>query len=95
MPTYDFRCPECDGVQEAVMPISSLDSHQEICDHCRVVMERIITGGRGFFNRSPFPSEAFEHADFSPRAFRDKVELKDHCEAVGLRSRLLEDGDVP
>ena len=95
MPTYVFKCRGCENVQEIYLSIRSLESHRQTCYHCGKQMVQKITGGREFFQRSSFPTEPIENATWEPRTFRDKIELKDHCDAVGLRSRLLEDGDVP
>lgn len=95
MPTYSFQCGECGIIEDRYSSIKELDNLKSIMYHCDSLMERFITVGRGFFERSPFPPEAFEHADYTPKTFRDKAELKDWCQEIGLNSRLLEDGDVP
>ena len=101
MPTYKFQCPVCEEVKTLVCRMTELDEAREkmFCltgfgGH-KVKMKLVVQGGGPVFTRSPFPTEAFEHADFNPRVFRDKHHLLDHCEEAGLRSRLLEDGDVP
>lgn len=95
MPTYKFRCISCGNEQSHVHSMKSLDTLKENMVHCGHKMMLVIQAPRAMHLRSPFPSEPFEHADYEPRAFRDKYELLDHCEEAGLKSRLLEDGDVP
>lgn len=46
MPTYDYRCPECDHVQEN---FHSINSDPEIdCKLCDTIMKKVISGGIGF-----------------------------------------------
>ena len=95
MPTYVFKCNVCGEEKVTFARISQLDKLKESMSHCGERMPTVIQGGSNLFERSPFPKEAFDHADYNPKVFRDKYHLLDHCEEVGIRSRLLEDGDVP
>ena len=95
MPTYEFICKKCEVIEERDCRVKDLDKLKTIMYHCDNLMERYISCKVDFFERSPFPPEAFEHADYTPKKFRDKQEMKDWCQEIGLTSRLLEDGDVP
>jgi len=76
--------------------MSELDLLKSTMYHCDRLMGKVITGGRGFFERSAFDSnEVFEHCGDDPRAFRDKYEMQDHCDKYEVRSKYLEDGDIP
>lgn len=95
MPTYEFKCNNCGYIEERIRPISDLDNLKQSMYHCGKLMGRLISGGLNSFLRSSFDKDPFEHVDYEPRAFRDKYEMLDFCEEAGLRSRYLEDGDIP
>lgn len=95
MPIYVFKCPACGKIEEQFSRMLGLEELKQNMICCDDTMVIVIQSMAEIFNRSAFPAEYFEHADYEPRKFRDKHELLDHCEEVGLRSRLLEDGDVP
>ena len=95
MPTYEFKCVSCGCVKEEIARISELDNLKNTMYHCGKLMGRLISGGRDAFLRSSFYKGEFEHVDYQPRSFRDKYEMLDFCEEAGLRSRYLEDGDIP
>ncbi|PKK84929.1 MAG: FmdB family transcriptional regulator [candidate division Zixibacteria bacterium HGW-Zixibacteria-1] len=46
MPTYQYRCTECEHEFEKFQPIS--DDPVSVCPECSGYTERIITGGAGF-----------------------------------------------
>ena len=95
MPTYTFQCVECGDIVDKVSSMTGLDNLKQSMYCHGKLMGKLITVNSGFFTRSAFPTEVWEHAATTPMAFKDKIHLKDHCDEVGLISRLLEDGDVP
>jgi len=44
--TYDYECPDCGHIQEEVHSADEMPNIK--CERCRVVMQRVITGGTGF-----------------------------------------------
>ena len=81
------------GVVPIALAVDGLMEQHSWC--CNQSMSSVIYPSRGFFIRNRFSNkDVFEHAAETPMKFKDKYHLQDHCEEVGIRSRLLEDGDV-
>lgn len=95
MPTYEYECVDCGSKRDLVCSMAAYGICERVLEHCGKAMRRVISGGQLSFNRSSFEKGPFEHVDTEPRAFRDKVEMKEFCDEAGLRSRYLEDGDIP
>ena len=58
MPTYDYKCPVCDHVQEE---FHSMSKNPKIrCAECSSVMEKQIGAGGGVIFRGP----GFYHTDY-------------------------------
>lgn len=95
MPTYRFKCSYCGYLEDRFSSISELQAMKENSGCCDMLMQTVIQPNRQILIRSMFDQkDVFEHAAETPMQFRDKYHLEDHCEANGIRSRLLEDGDV-
>lgn len=45
MPTYDYRCPNCQAIIEVFLPLADLNEPQK-CS-CDGTMKRTISGGHG------------------------------------------------
>jgi putative FmdB family regulatory protein len=41
MPNYDYYCPECK--EKKVISHSMFDSHEEICEYCKVPLKKGFT----------------------------------------------------
>ena len=41
MPIYEYKCPECGAVEEAIKSYESADNHE--CSSCGVQMNRIFS----------------------------------------------------
>ena len=82
MPTYEFKCSSCGELREEFSTMGALNLLKQRMEHCDEQMNIVVGVGSGFFERSSFPKDYFEHADFEPRKFKDKQHLLDHCEEV-------------
>ena len=95
MPTYEFKCSVCGYIEERFGQVSDLDAMKEHSFCCTHPMRKLVSIGGDFFFRSPFDSkDVFEHASETPMRFKSAAHLRDHCEQHGIRSRLIEDGDI-
>ena len=48
MPTYCFKCPECETEKEKYLQIKDRNNVQS-CPKCKTIMDRLIGAGGGFY----------------------------------------------
>jgi putative FmdB family regulatory protein len=71
MPTYAYRCTECEHEFEAVEKITSRQRSKK-CPVCRGRAVRVISGGAGFL----FKGEGFYTTDYRSQEYRSRAEAE-------------------
>lgn len=71
MPTYDYRCNECDHEFEAFQKMS--DEPLTECPECKGSVKRLIGAGAGFlFKGSGFYITDYRSSDYQAKAKKEK-----------------------
>ena len=62
MPTYEFKCSECENRCEITESVKLIDYHQVVCDKCGTLMKRVFTAPAAIFKGDGFYSSARKRA---------------------------------
>ena len=75
MPTYDYRCKDCDYRFEAIQKMS--DDPLKTCPKCKGEVKRLIGAGAGFlFKGSGFYQTDYRSDSYKKGAAKDKPKPK-------------------
>ena len=81
MPTYEYRCTECEQLQEAFQKMS--DPPLEKCSNCGGKLKRLIGTGSGIiFKGSGFYITDYRSSDYKKKASSESAKTGNKTETV-------------